>query len=65
MNKYYVSQCQNGKTITFGDIWANNSQEAVEEVCHKLKTFYPRYNHKVPFRVKPYGEKAQEVMLYE
>lgn len=62
VSKYHVSQIQNGKTITYGDFNANNPEEAVKMACGIAEEKYPQYNHKIPFKVKEYGYKPQEVM---
>lgn len=65
VSKYHVSQIQNGKTITYGDFNANNSKEAVKIAYNTAKEIYPQCNNKIPFKVKEYGDKPQEVVYYE
>ena len=64
VSKYHVSQIQNGMTITYGDFNANNPKGAIKMACGIAKEKYPQYNCKIPFKVKEYGNKPQEVIYY-
>ena len=64
MSKYHVSQIQNGMTITYGDFNANNPKEAIKMACSIAKEKYPQYSRKIPFKVKEYGHKTQEVTYH-
>ena len=64
MSKYHVSQIQNGITVTYGDFNANNPKEAIKMACCVAKEKYPQYSRKIPFKVKEYGHKTQEVTYH-
>ena len=63
-SKYHISQIQNGKTINYGDFNANSPKEAIKMACGTAKEKYPQYNRKIPFKVKEYGHKSQDVMYH-
>ena len=65
MSKYHVSQIQNGITITYGDFNVNNSEEAIKKASNIAKEKHLPCNYKIPFKIKEYGYKPQEVMYHE
>ena len=64
MAKYHVFQSQNGKTITYGDFNANSPKQAINMACSIAKEKYPQYDRRIPFKIKEYGHKVEEVKYH-